>query len=100
MALTAGEMIECTRQASRAAMLDICTSITGKGMALIASCSGTPCWVSPAGFTSAPCALSMLACRKSISAPSWLDWMMSSVTPSSWASFSRRSLICASVVVP
>jgi hypothetical protein len=93
-------MIECARQASRAAMFDMWTSIVGNGMALIASCSGTPCWVSPAGFTSAPWAASMFSCRKSINAPSWFDCRMSSVTPSSVASDASRALISASVVLP
>ena len=100
MPFTAGEMIEWLRQGSRAAMLLMCTSSTGNGIALMASCNGTPCCVSPAGLTSAPCTVSMFSCSLSISAPSWFDWKHSSDTPSSRASDCSFASIWASVVVP
>ena len=81
-------------------MFDMCTSIIGNGIALIASCRETPCCVSPAGFTIAPSTESMRAWSASSSAPSWFDWMISIPTPSSAASASSFWLISASVIVP
>ena len=43
----------------RAAMFDMWISSTGNGIALMASCSDTPCWVRPAGLSSAPSTVSM-----------------------------------------
>src|SRR5882724_3989609 len=96
----AEEMIEWCRHSSRVARFDRCTSITGKGIALMQSCSETLYCVRPAGLRIAPAASSMCFCRVSTSTPSWFDCTIVSLTWILAASVRSRSLICSSVVVP
>jgi len=97
---TAGEMIEWVRHSSRACRFDMCTSITGKGIALMQSCSDTLCCVSPPGLRIAPAASSICLWKRSTRAPSWFDCRITSSTLSSRASAWSFSLISSSVVVP
>src|SRR5207248_2345866 len=98
--LTAGEMIEWPRHSSRAWRLEMCTSITGNGIVLMASCSETPNWVRPAGLRIAPATSPICLCSVSTSTPSWFDCTMTSCTCTLAARVRRRSFSCSSVNLP
>src|SRR2546426_8895833 len=96
----ADEMIEWPRHSSRVWRFDMCTSITGNGIALMQSCSETPCCVRPPGVMSAPAAASLGLWDRAASAASWFDWDTTSPTLSPRAGNCSVSLISASVIVP
>jgi hypothetical protein len=70
-------------------------------MALIASCSGTPCCVNPAGLTSAPCAVSM-CCVQEINQRPFVIRLDGFERHAQFPGqlLPACALICASVVVP
>src|SRR5439155_8898744 len=87
------------RNSSRVAMSLMCTSTTENGQSATASRSTIEVCASPPGLMMAPAA-SRCCCRKSMSAPSWLDWNATRSAPASRAISRQRASTSFSVVRP